>query len=62
MTVLKLHGGLGRVAGGEGDGTYISHRIWWTVDAMGRPFSDSSFSFILSNHKGPGGGGQGAIG
>ena len=32
MTVLKLHGGLGRVAGGGGgDGTYISHRIWWML-------------------------------
>jgi hypothetical protein len=51
--VLKLHGGLGRVAGGR----WYVHITQDLVDALGRPFSDSSFSFILSNHRGPGGSG-----
>ena len=54
--VLKLHGGLGRVAGGR----WYVHITQDLVDALGRPFSDFSFSFILRNHRGRED--QGAIG
>jgi len=59
MTVLKLHGGLGRVAGGGGgDGTYISHRIWWMLWEDHSRISRSRSSSATTRA----GGDQGAIG
>ena len=62
MLVAPLHDG-SEIAWGPraccrgGRGRWYVHITQDLVDALGRPFSDFSFSFILRNHKGRGGSG-----